>query len=84
MKRTVALSFALTLLSATGAFASTSSTSPAVHSPVPSVQQLDATKADADLASAGNKTFDRAAVSLDKKVLVAENRKESGSQYQRY
>jgi beta-lactam-binding protein with PASTA domain len=84
MKRTVALSFALSLLTATGAFASNSSTAPAVHAPVLSAQQLDTAKAEVELAGAGNKTFDRAAVSLDKKVLVAENRKEFGSQYQRY
>lgn len=84
MKRTVALSFALSLLTATGAYASTSSTAPVVHTPVLSAQQLDTAKADVELAGAGNKTFDRAAVSTDKKVLVAENRKEFGSQYQRY
>jgi hypothetical protein len=86
MKRTLALSFALSLLTATGAFASTSSTSSATHSPVPSAQRLDTASyvVEAAAAGAGNKTFDRAAVNLDKKVLIAENRKEFGSQYQRY
>ena len=84
MKRTLALSFALSLLTATGAFASTTSTPSAAHSPVLSAQQLDSAKIEVELAGAGNKTFDRAAVSTDKKVLVADNRKEFGSQYQRY
>lgn len=83
MKRTIALSFALSILTATGAFASTSP-----------IQTVGATTQVADrssvaapevrVAGAGNKTFDRAEVNLDKKVVVAENRKEFGSQYQRY
>lgn len=84
MKRTVALSFALSLLTATGAFASNSVTSAVAHSPALNAQQLDKANASVEVAGAGNKTFDRAAVTLDKKVIVAENRKEFGSQYQRY
>jgi len=48
------------------------------------VAQASTPVADAHAAAAGSKTFDRAYLQLDSKVLVAENRKEFGSQYQRY
>jgi hypothetical protein len=84
MKRTLALSFALSLLTATGAFASNSINLSAAHKPALSAQQVDTAKTEVEVAGAGNKTFDRAAVNQDKNVMVAENRKEFGSQYQRY
>ncbi|RMQ94249.1 hypothetical protein ALP94_04266 [Pseudomonas savastanoi pv. glycinea] len=83
MKRTIALSFALSILTATGAFASTSP----IHTVAAATQVADRSSVvtpEVRVAGAGNKTFDRAEVNLDKKVVVAENRKEFGSQYQRY
>ena len=79
MKRTIALSCALSVLTATSAFASTSPTQVAAaktSAPVTAVQ-VQAT-------GPGNKTFDRAQIQSTKTVVVAENRKEFGSQYQRY
>ncbi|KFE54729.1 hypothetical protein [Pseudomonas syringae] len=79
MKRTIALSFALSLLTATGAFASNSPTQVAATATSSSV-----TAGQVQIAGPGNKTFDRAHVESSKTVVVAENRKEFGSQYQRY
>jgi hypothetical protein len=88
MKRTLALSFALSILTATSAFASqqavVSTAQPAVTSATQIAERLDTTTPDVRVAAAGNKTFDRANLELNSKVLVAENRKEFGSQYQRY
>ncbi|KFE50012.1 hypothetical protein [Pseudomonas syringae] len=81
MKRTIALSFAFSVLTATAAFASPHAAT-SVAQPV--VAQASIPVADAHAAAAGSKTFDRAYLQLDSKVLVAENRKEFGSQYQRY
>lgn len=81
MKRTIALSFALSILTATGAFASTSPTQ-TVAAQV--ADRSGAVTQEVRIAGAGNKTFDRADANQDKKVVVAENRKEFGSQYQRY
>lgn len=83
MKRTFALSFALSILTATGAFASTSPTL-TVAAATQVADRSSVTTHEVRVAGAGNKTFDRAEVNLDKKVVVAENRKEFGSQYQRY
>jgi ABC-type uncharacterized transport system involved in gliding motility auxiliary subunit len=80
MKRTIALSFALSILTATGAFASTSPTAVAAHA----IDRTTVATQEVRVAGAGNKTFDRADANQDKKVVVAENRKEFGSQYQRY
>jgi len=77
MKRTIALGFALSLLTATGAFASNSPTQVAATSTSTSAEQMR-------VAGPGNMTFDRAQVEAKKPVVVAENRKEFGSQYQRY
>ena len=79
MKRTIALSFALSVLTATSAFASTSPTqiAAAKNSTPVIAAQVQAT-------GPGNKTFDRARIESSKTVVVAENRKEFGSQYQRY
>ncbi|SQF98290.1 Uncharacterised protein [Paucimonas lemoignei] len=79
MKRTIALSFALSVLTATSAFASTSPTQVAAATTSTSIKpvQVQAT-------GPGNKTFDRAQIQSTKTVVVAENRKEFGSQYQRY
>ncbi len=83
MKRTIALSFALSILTATGAFASTSPTQ-TVAAATKVADRSSVVTSEVRVAGAGNKTFDRAEVNLDKKVVVAENRKEFGSQYQRY
>ncbi len=83
MKRTIALSFALSILTATGAFASTSPTQ-IVAAATQVADRSSVVTPEVRVAGAGNKTFDRAEVNLDKKVVVAENRKEFGSQYQRY
>lgn len=83
MKRTIALSFALSILTATGAFASTSPTQ-TVATATQVADRSSIVTPEVRVAGAGNKTFDRAEVNLDKKVVVAENRKEFGSQYQRY
>ncbi|MCQ3001683.1 hypothetical protein [Pseudomonas syringae group sp. J309-1] len=83
MKRTIALSFALSILTATGAFASTSPTQ-TVAAATQVADRSSVVTPEVRVAGAGNKTFDRAEVNLDKKVVVAENRKEFGSQYQRY
>ncbi|PHN27154.1 hypothetical protein [Pseudomonas sp. ICMP 561] len=83
MKRTIALSFALSILTATGAFASTSPTQ-TVAAATQVANRSSVVTPEVRVAGAGNKTFDRAEVNLDKKVVVAENRKEFGSQYQRY
>ncbi len=80
MKRTIALSFAFSVLTATAAFASPHS---ATYVAQPVVAQASTQVADVHATAAGSKTFDRA-LQLDSKVLVAENRKEFGSQYQRY
>lgn len=77
MKHTLALSFALAVLTTTGAFASTTPTQAVAAS-------VSSKASDVRVAGAGSKTFDRAVVTSDKKVVVAENRKEFGSQYQRY
>lgn len=84
MKRTLALSFALTILTATGAFASTSSTQSVVAASAQVADRSSSATAEVRVAGAGNKTFDRADLGLKKNVVVAENRKEFGSQYQRY
>lgn len=89
MKRTIALSFAFSALTATAAFASPqaaiSVTQPVVAQASTQVaERLNSDQADVSVAAAGSKTFDRAYLQLDSKVLVAENRKEFGSQYQRY
>ena len=81
MKRTIALSFALSVLTATGAFASTSSTQ-TVAAATQVAERASTTQV--QVAGAGNKTFDRAQIKSGKTVMVAENRKEFGSQYQRY
>lgn len=83
MKRTIALSFALSVLTATSAFASTSVTQPVATATHVADRSLTAST-EVSVAGAGNKTFDRVATGQDKKVIVAENRKEFGSQYQRY
>lgn len=83
MKRTIALSFALSILTATGAFASTKPTQ-TVAAATQVADHSSVATPEVRVAGAGSKTFDRAEVSLDKKVVVAENRKEFGSQYQRY
>lgn len=80
MKRTIALGFALSLLTATGAFASNSPTQVAATAATSS----SVTAGQVQIAGPGNKTFDRAHVESSKTVVVAENRKEFGSQYQRY
>lgn len=85
MTRTIALSFALSILTATGAFASTSPTpTQTVATATQVADRSSIVTPEVRVAGAGNKTFDRAEVNLDKKVVVAENRKEFGSQYQRY
>lgn len=83
MKRTIALSFTFSILTATGAFASTSPTR-TVAAATQVADRSSVATPEVRVAGAGNKTFDRAEVNLDKKVVVAENRKEFGSQYQRY
>ncbi|HEX8592670.1 MAG TPA: hypothetical protein VF682_05240 [Pseudomonas sp.] len=89
MKRTIALSFAFSVLTATAAFASPQSAT-SVAQPVVAqastqiAERLTRDNADVHVAAAGSKTFDRAFLPVDSKVLVAENRKEFGSQYQRY
>ena len=83
MKRTLALSFALSILTATGAFASTSPTQ-TVAAATQVADRTSVANPEVRIAGAGNKTFDRTEVNLNKKVIVAENRKEFGSQYQRY
>jgi hypothetical protein len=74
MKRTITLSIAFSVLTATGAFASPQSAT--------SVTQHVVAQASTQVAD--RKTFDRTRLQLDSKTLVAENRKEFGSQYQRY
>lgn len=83
MKRTIALSFALSILTATSAFASTSPIQ-AVAATTQVADRATTASPEVRVAGVGNKTFDRVEVNLDKKVVVAENRKEFGSQYQRY
>jgi hypothetical protein len=80
MKRTIALGFALSVLTATSAFASNASTRIAAATAVPA----STTAVQVQIAGPGNKTFDRAQIKSSKTVVVAENRKEFGSQYQRY
>jgi hypothetical protein len=78
MKTTLAFGFALSVLAATSAFASpqttTSAAKPAVVAEVSHVR----------VADSAAKTFDRLDTNLHGNVIVAENRKEFGSQYQRY
>jgi hypothetical protein len=84
MKRTIALSFALSTLAATSVFASTSTTQTFASQTAQVAQSSLVGTQEVSVAGAGNKTFDRADVNVSKKVVVAENRKEFGSQYQRY
>jgi hypothetical protein len=79
MKTTIAFGFALSVLAATSAFASpmtsTSAAKPVVVAESDHVRVADNTA----------KTFDRLGeANLHGNVIVAENRKEFGSQYQRY
>ncbi|MDB6047265.1 MAG: Uncharacterized protein JWR17_11 [Pseudomonas sp.] len=78
MKTTIAFGFALSVLAATSAFASpmtsTSAAKPVVVAESDHVRVADNTA----------KTFDRLEANLHGNVIVAENRKEFGSQYQRY
>lgn len=88
MKRTIALSFAFSMLTATAAFANSQSATfiaqPAAAPVTQIADHVNRENSDMGVATAGNKTFDRAQVQRGSKVLVAENRKEFGSQYQRY
>jgi hypothetical protein len=84
MKRTIALSFALSILTATGAFASTSPTRNVAAAATQIADRSTSATTEVQVAGAGNKTFDRADVNQTKNVVVAENRKEFGSHYQRY
>ncbi|MEB0079655.1 hypothetical protein QN386_13235 [Pseudomonas sp. CCI3.2] len=77
MKRTLAFGFALSVLAATSAFASPQTTT-SVAKPV----VAEATHV--RVADNSAKTFDRLSSDLHGNVIVAENRKEFGSQYQRY
>ena len=79
MKRTIALGFALSVLTATSAFASNSPTQIAANATSTSIKS-----GQIQIAGPGNMTFDRAQIEAKKTVVVAENRKEFGSQYQRY
>ncbi|MEB0079523.1 hypothetical protein QN386_07595 [Pseudomonas sp. CCI3.2] len=77
MKRTLAFGFALSVLAASSAFASPQTTA-SVAKPV------SAEVTHVRVADTSSKTFDRLSSDLHGNVIVAENRKEFGSQYQRY
>ncbi|MDY7560629.1 hypothetical protein QN382_00750 [Pseudomonas sp. 10B1] len=77
MKRTLAFGFALSVLAATSAFASPQTTTSVAKPAVAEATQ-------ARVADNSGKTFDRLSSDLHSNVIVAENRKEFGSQYQRY
>ena len=77
MKRSIAFGFALSVLAATSAFASPQTTTQAAKPVV--VAESDHVRVTDNTA----KTFDRLDTNLHGNVIVAENRKEFGSQYQR-
>jgi len=77
MKRKLAFGFALSVLAATSAFASTQTTTSAAKPVVAEVSHVR-------VANNAAKTFDHLDSNLHGNVIVAENRKEFGSQYQRY
>jgi hypothetical protein len=78
MKSTIALGFALSVLT-TAAFASP-------HSTVsqPAVAAVSTQSLDSHLADVGDKNTQRFQADLKSPLIVAENRKEFGSRYQRY
>ncbi len=82
MKRTIAIGFALSVLTATSAFASSHTTTSAAQPVVAEVSNAR-TLDRLHVTDTGSKSFDRLQGDL-KGVVVAENRKEFGSQYQRY
>lgn len=83
MKRTLAFGFALSVLTATAAIASPHTATSAVQ---PVVAQVSTDRAISSVHNdvAISKTFDSVQRKLSSDVYVAENRKEFGSQYQRY
>jgi maltoporin len=87
MKRAIAFGFALSVLTATAAMASpqTITSQSSLASAASSLRLVDRVHADGKqvrVAQTGDKSFSQ---SLEQgKVLVAENRREFGSQYQRY
>jgi hypothetical protein len=80
MKRTIAIGFALSVLTATSAFASSHTTTSAAQ---PVVAEVSNARTVDRLHVTDSKSFDRLQGDL-KGVVVADNRKEFGSQYQRY
>lgn len=82
MKRTIAIGFALSVLTATSAFASSHTTTQAAQ-PVVAEASNARTLDRLHVTDTGNKSMDRLQGDLHG-VVVAENRKEFGSQYQRY
>jgi hypothetical protein len=80
MKKSIALGFALSVLAATSAFASPQAST--AQTIVLEPTYIHATAIDAKVADkATAKLFTRQSTST---VIVADNRKEFGSQYQRY
>lgn len=77
MKRTLAFGFALSVLAASSAFASPQTTASVAKPVVAEVTQVR-------VADNVAKTFEHLDTNLKGNVIVAENRKEFGSQYQRY
>ncbi|MDB6143800.1 MAG: Uncharacterized protein JWP80_2844 [Pseudomonas sp.] len=82
MKRTIAIGFALSVLTATSAFASSHTTTSAAQPVVAEVSNAR-TIDRLHVTDTGSKSMDRLQGDLHG-VVVADNRKEFGSQYQRY